>query len=360
MEILLLVYLFIFWTLFWSFSSVIIERIKNKKAGIISGRSECPNCKHKLWVLDLIPIFSFLSTKGKCRYCQKKISFLYPLLEICSGILFVLVGYFLIDFSLLISGNLVEIYKLWFFLLFSFLTIVYVFYDILYLEIPESILLILISLTFFTITLQTLIPNFHIIEILPAFSQNFSYGESMSLLILGILMIGSFYFIMLKWLKEIYDIAIVWFFLIVFLVIKFFLFIDLEQSVIGSALLGSFLVFLFLFIQIVISWGSWMWGGDLRIAILMWLLAWWSFSFYAILVSYFIGSVIGIWILIYTKTRNYYIEQKNYLSKVRKVLWLKPKKVSLDTKMPFGPFLAIGIYGILFFSEAIKDIFHYL
>lgn len=360
MQTLFSIYLFIFWTLFWSFSSVIIERIKNKKSGIISGRSECPHCRHKLWILDLIPIFSFLSTKWKCRYCQKKISFLYPLLEICSGILFVLVGYFLIDFSLLIAGNLVEIYKLWFFLLFSFLTIVYVFYDILYLEIPESILLILISLTFFTIALQSLIPNFHIIEILPAFSGTFSYWENLALLLLWMVMIGIFYFIMLKWLKEIYDIAIIWCFVLVFLVVKFFLFIDLEQSAIGSAILGSFLVFLFLFIQIVISWGSWMWGGDLRIAILMWLLAWWSFSFYAILVSYFIWSVIGVGILIYVKTKNYYTEQKNYLSKVRKVLWLKPKKISLDTKMPFGPFLAIGIYGVLFFNEIIKDIFPYL
>ena len=50
-----------------------------------------------------------------------------------------LVWYFLIDINILLTGNIVEIYTLSFFLLFSFLTIVYVFYDILYLEIPEII-----------------------------------------------------------------------------------------------------------------------------------------------------------------------------------------------------------------------------
>lgn len=360
MQTLLYIYLFIFWTLFWSFSSVIIDRLKNKKSWIIWGRSECPKCKHKLWVKDLIPIFSYISTFWKCRYCHDKISPLYPILEISTWILFTLIWYFLIDFNMILAWNIAELYKLWFFLLFSFLTIVYVFYDILYLEIPDSILLILISTTFLTISLQSLIPNFHIINILPEYNNLINMWNIYYLIFVGFFMIWCFYFIMLKWLKEIYDVFILFFIWFILLFTKYFLFIDLEQTAIWSAILWSFFVFLFLFLQILISWGSWMWGWDLRIAILMWLLAWLSLSFHSVLLSYLSWSIVWILIIIYSKTRNYYIEQKNYLNKIRKVLWLKTSKISLETKMPFGPFLALWIYGILFFSEELKDLINYL
>lgn len=360
MEILIYIYLFVFWTLFWSFSSVIIDRIKNKKSWIISWRSECPKCKHKLWIFDLIPIFSFLSTGGKCRYCKDKISFIYPILEISTGILFMLVWYFLIDISLLISGNMIELYKLWFFLLFSFLTIVYVFYDILYLEIPDSILFLLISITFITISLQTIIPNFHIIEILPSLKEQLHFWTHLLLVWFWIFMIGSFYFIMLKWLKEIYDVLILIFIGLIFIILKYFLYIDFEQYALWSALIWSFFIFLFLFLQILVSGWSWMGGWDLRIAILMWLIAGLSYSFYTVLWAYISGSIVWILIIIYTKTRNHYIEQKKFLNKIKKVLGLQPSKISLDTKMPFGPFLALWIYLILFFPDFIKDIFNYL
>lgn len=360
MEILIYCYLFIFWTLFWSFTSVIIERIKHKKSWIISGRSECPKCKHKLWIFDLIPIFSFLSTGGTCRYCKDKISFLYPILEISTGILFMLVWYFLIDINMLLTGNGVEIYTLSFFLLFSFLTIVYVFYDILYLEIPEIILFLLILISFLTISLQTILPTFHIIKILPAFSNVLNNNEISLLIWFWIVMIASFYFIMLKWLKEIYDVLILLGIWIWFITMKYFLYIDFEQSALWSALLWSYLVFLFLFVQILVSGGAWMWGWDLRIAILMWWIAWISLSFYAVLWSYFTGSIVGILIILYTKTRNHVIEQKKILNKVKKVLGIKPSKVSLDTKMPFGPFLALWIYIVLFFHEQIKDLTNWL
>ncbi|MGE4444147.1 MAG: A24 family peptidase [Candidatus Altimarinota bacterium] len=360
MQTLIYIYLFVFGTLFGSFASVIIDRIKHKKSGIISGRSECPKCKHKLGMIDLVPIFSFLSTGGKCRYCKEKISFLYPILELSTGILFMLVGYFLIDISLLVTGNMVELYKLGFYLLFSFFTIVYVFYDILYLEIPDSILFLLISITFITIGLQSVIPNFHIIEILPSYQSQFSSGELYSLIGVGIFMIVSFYFIMLKGLKEIYDVLILLFIGAIFLFLKFFLYIDFEQSAIGSALIGSFFVFLFLFLQILVSGGTWMGGGDLRIAILMGLIAGISLSFHSVLSAYLGGSIVGILIIAYTKTRNYYIEQKKFLNKIKKVLGLKPSTVALDTKMPFGPFLALGIYMVLFFSDTLQNIINYL
>lgn len=55
----------------------------------MKGRSMCPHCKHVLTVRDLIPVLSWLSTAGKCRHCQKPISWQYPLVELATVALFV-------------------------------------------------------------------------------------------------------------------------------------------------------------------------------------------------------------------------------------------------------------------------------
>ena len=57
---------------------------------VLGGRSKCPKCRHVLVWYDLFPIFSFLFLKGKCRYCGKKISLRYPLVEFLTGISFFL------------------------------------------------------------------------------------------------------------------------------------------------------------------------------------------------------------------------------------------------------------------------------
>lgn len=51
------------------------------------GRSYCPHCHKQLRWYDLFPLFSFLSTLGKCRYCKKRISLEYPLVELLFGFL---------------------------------------------------------------------------------------------------------------------------------------------------------------------------------------------------------------------------------------------------------------------------------
>ncbi len=48
----------------------------------LKGRSHCPECEHVLGVLDLIPVFSWLFLRGKCRYCGKKVSVRYLLVEL--------------------------------------------------------------------------------------------------------------------------------------------------------------------------------------------------------------------------------------------------------------------------------------
>lgn len=84
-------YLFIFLigTIFGSFFTLAIYRIPLKQ-NITHKRSYCPNCNHKLSFWDMIPIFSYLFLGGKCRYCKQKIRIRYLVLEIATGILFLL------------------------------------------------------------------------------------------------------------------------------------------------------------------------------------------------------------------------------------------------------------------------------
>lgn len=72
-----------------SFFNVLIVRLP-KGQNIVAARSMCPNCKTQLKWYDLIPIFSFLFLKGKCRYCGYKLSYQYLLSEIAVGGLFLL------------------------------------------------------------------------------------------------------------------------------------------------------------------------------------------------------------------------------------------------------------------------------
>lgn len=82
------IYLFIFGLFIGSFLNVLIERLSKEES--IGGRSHCDFCKHTLAPADLVPVFSYLFLRGKCRYCRKKLSPQYPLVEILTGIIFVL------------------------------------------------------------------------------------------------------------------------------------------------------------------------------------------------------------------------------------------------------------------------------
>ncbi len=89
MEIFYITTLFILGTILGSFYNVVGYRLP-KGESIIYPPSHCPNCKKKLSPKELIPIFSFLLSKGKCIHCKEKISPFYLLFELITGILFVL------------------------------------------------------------------------------------------------------------------------------------------------------------------------------------------------------------------------------------------------------------------------------
>lgn len=73
-----------------SFVNALVWRLHEPKLSIWKGRSMCPNCHHTLRAKDLVPVLSWLSLKGRCRYCHKPISAQYPLIELLTACLFVL------------------------------------------------------------------------------------------------------------------------------------------------------------------------------------------------------------------------------------------------------------------------------
>lgn len=89
MDIYYMIVFFIFGTIFGSFYNVVGDRLPEGKS-IIKPSSHCPKCGHKLTPLELIPIFSYLLQRGKCKGCGSKIPIMHPLFEFVSGLLFAL------------------------------------------------------------------------------------------------------------------------------------------------------------------------------------------------------------------------------------------------------------------------------
>ena len=87
MEVLFYIVLFIFGTIMGSFYAVLGTRLP-KNESIIKPGSHCEYCQHLLKWYELIPVFSYLIQKGKCRKCGHKLSLSYPMVEIFTGILF--------------------------------------------------------------------------------------------------------------------------------------------------------------------------------------------------------------------------------------------------------------------------------
>ncbi len=72
-----------------SFLNCMAYRIAHHES-FVKGRSHCPSCGHTLGPLELIPIFSWIFQKGRCKACGEKISIRYPLTEAFFGLVTVL------------------------------------------------------------------------------------------------------------------------------------------------------------------------------------------------------------------------------------------------------------------------------
>jgi len=82
--------IFLFGVSLGSFANVCIYRLPRDKQ-IISGRSYCPRCKKKIKWYDNLPLISYIFLNAKCRNCDKSISVRYLIVELITGISFLLI-----------------------------------------------------------------------------------------------------------------------------------------------------------------------------------------------------------------------------------------------------------------------------
>ena len=81
------IFFFVLGTIIGSFLNVLIDRLSLGK-NPWKGRSHCDFCKKTLQWYDLVPLFSFLLLRGCCRYCNKRLSWQYPIVELFTGLMF--------------------------------------------------------------------------------------------------------------------------------------------------------------------------------------------------------------------------------------------------------------------------------
>lgn len=127
---------FIFGLVLGSFYTVVGERMPEGKS-IITPPSHCPNCGHVLKFYELIPVFSFIFLRGKCSKCKSKIPVLSTLIELLTGILFLI--------SFLVFGISIKFFIA---LVFISMLMIIIVSDIRYMLIDDEILIIASILIF--------------------------------------------------------------------------------------------------------------------------------------------------------------------------------------------------------------------
>ncbi|MDB5255142.1 MAG: prepilin peptidase [Candidatus Nomurabacteria bacterium] len=155
--ILLPVFIFLFGLIIGSFLNVVILRL-NTGRSVAQGRSKCARCNNPLSWYELIPVFSFLGLRGKCKSCKDPISFQYPLVELVTAITFtiiytnVILGYgfttlaaIVFVFSIIVASLLIVIFA----------------YDIRHMIIPDTTVYLFIAMALLSIAWRTFtIPDF--------------------------------------------------------------------------------------------------------------------------------------------------------------------------------------------------------
>ena len=157
----------VFGLIFGSFLSALTFRLP-RHVSIGQGRSFCDKCKKQISWYDNIPLLSFILLKGRCRYCHKKISIRYPLIEFLTALTFVFVFYFFTAFKgETLQGSIFYTWKEalgvgalpYFFLLFLILIAIFVI-DIEKQIIPDSLIFCLFLVVAIALIL-THIENFY-------------------------------------------------------------------------------------------------------------------------------------------------------------------------------------------------------
>jgi leader peptidase (prepilin peptidase)/N-methyltransferase len=295
MDFIIILTISLFAISFGSFANVLLYRTKHNKS-IVFGRSFCPKCNHNLNFIDLFPVFSFIFQKGKCRYCKKKISYIYPLIEISFLVLGLSLYFYLLNFS---SFNWLNFILLFF--LFSFFWLIFL-YDTWYQEIPDSFS----------------IPALFLALTYTYFNTNNFYSH-----LLAIFLVYTFFYLQIF--------------------IPSFIYYFKQKKT--SKIFISLLEYIIFPIWLLTYWihpkinkvfekfeeteeiPAWIGGGDLRLAFIIGSFLDLKKTIIALFIAYLTGSLISIFILLKTKKRI----------------------------IAFGPFLVTGILISFFWGEQIFD-----
>ena len=235
----MIIFFFLFGLATGSFLNTVIYRLDTGES-LIKIRSHCPYCKKTLSWTELIPIVSFVLQGGKCRKCHKKISWQYPLVELATGILFLLVYNFSAQGGSAAGWQFLISTIFWLFVV-SCLIIIFV-YDLRHYIIPDQVIYPAIVVSFLY-WLQFSIFNFS------------AYGGP----------------------------AAGW------------------HSLLFSNLLAAVIAGGFFLLIILISKGKWMGAGDAKLAVFMGLVLGWPKIFLALFLAFLIGAFVSVILMILKK-----------------------------------------------------------
>jgi len=130
-------YLFVFLIglIFGSFLNVLIHRLPLELSLLKPARSSCPDCQHKIKWFENIPLLSYILLKRKCSSCHKPISLVYPVVELLTGgVTLILYMNYWLNFELIVMVAL------------FYTLIVLSFIDLKYKAVPDSLLIVSIIL----------------------------------------------------------------------------------------------------------------------------------------------------------------------------------------------------------------------
>jgi len=119
--------LFVFGSLIGSFLNVCIHRLPLEES-VVWPSSHCPHCQKRIPAYDNIPFISYIFLRGKCRYCNKRISLRYPAVELLTAITFVV-----------LFNRFKLTYDFFFYILFVCALIIATFVDIKHRIIPDEV-----------------------------------------------------------------------------------------------------------------------------------------------------------------------------------------------------------------------------
>lgn len=114
---------------------------RRRDLSIAKGRSMCPHCSHELAAKDLVPLFSWLWLRGRCRYCQALIGVQYPLVELVTALLFV-VSY--VTWPLVMHGAGLLQFVFWLAFMVGFVALAV--YDLKWFILPDKLVFPLVAL----------------------------------------------------------------------------------------------------------------------------------------------------------------------------------------------------------------------